>query len=280
MELESLFSLHFVTERIVSDGYAASMRNAIANLGRMLGSKPTVEDLTDQNLRRLASWVVSKKLSRATANRLLRSLIALANFARRSGFTTYRPDVSKVPEHRISPSCWTPEEFSRIVAQVRKMAPYWSAVMEAVLLVAYDTGLRIVDVIGIQLVDCDLNNRTVRVTEKKTGKRRQFVLHEQTLKAIARVREFQDTESLIPYPYHETNPLRKRLRSALEAAKLPHGRKDLFQKIRRGTVTLGAKAGLDPTKIAGHSAKWVTDTYYLDPTQETMDIANRLPRPK
>jgi hypothetical protein len=73
-----------------------------------------------------------------------------------------------------------------------------------------------------------------------------------------------------------------RFRLILKAAGLPHGRRDLFHKVRRTTATL-CEIHVGPgsaTKQLGHSSARVTEKY-IDPAQlpET-DITAKIPRPR
>lgn len=222
-------------------------------------------------------------MSRASANRVLRTLAALARFAYRRKLTGYRPDLQPLIEKRIRPVCWRHAELNRLLAAIRKLygdGP-WSRYLIASVLLCYDTAARIGDVLRIDPRDCDLRRRIVRYTEKKTGDRRAFVIAPETLAAVARVPKVEGVTTLIQYPYRFTNPLAKRLRRALVVAGLPSGRKDLFQKLRRTTLTRAKSAGMDPTEVAGHSAKWVTDTFYVDADEsKPIDVASQIPRPK
>lgn len=279
MTLFELLDGHYAVYRELSKGSLEGIRSAIRTLDRFLGRQSQVEDFSDELFVGLTAHLLTHGLARASVNRVLRTLGALARFANRRRLTTFRPDIEKIPEKRRAPEAWRTSELDRLIKSVGELygnSP-WGRVLAAVLLVAYDSGLRIIDVLGIQRRDCDLPQRIVRVTERKTGKPRAFVLHEQTLEVI---RSFACGERLIPYEFKETNPLRKRLREALKSAGLPAGRRDLFQKVRRTTATLSVGAGLDPTEVLGHSARWVTSAYYVDPhVTPAMDVASRLPRP-
>jgi integrase len=290
MTLIELLENHYSVHRIVSKSYDESIRNVIrayeqfrgAQADDPLAGKAVVTDLSDDRLNKFAAWLLKSGRSRATANKNLRTLIALANFARTHGFATYRPDVAKIPEARQTPVCWRPEEFARLIGAIhqRYKGGWWGRTLFAVVMVTYDTGLRLIDSLSIESNPEDFSRGVVYVTERKTQQRRSFVLHEETLAAVRNAFGAFQGGRVVRYPYKETNPLRKRLRAALATAELPTDRKQLFQKIRRLTANEARRAGLSATEVLGHSASWVTEKFYLDPdAAPPLDVANRIRRP-
>jgi integrase len=288
MKLTDIIDRKICIVRIVSEGYKKSLHSAVRSLAEFLGREPVIADLNDDVLNDLAAWVVTRGRSRPTANRIVRTLCVIARFARRKGLTTYRPDVEKLPEEKPVKASYRADEFARLLVASRRLygRTYWGCLLEATLLVCYDTGLRIIDVVTMPDGDCDLDRGIVRVHEKKTGNFRPFVIHQQTIDAIRMAwskmpPNHPKPPRLLPYPFKESQPLRKKLRCALVSAGMPSGRKTLFQAVRRTTATLGKSAGLDPQEILGHTSKWVTDRYYVDDTQTApMDVANQIPRPR
>lgn len=286
MKLILLFEQHYRIHRIVSANYEASIRNAIRKFETFLRLRTDaapdhvaeIADFSDENLNGLCAWLIGERLARPTANKILRTLCALARFARRRGLSSYRPEVERLIERAPRPVSWRPEELAKIVAGVREFygESYWGRTLLALINIYYETALRMIDALRLESTEPDLAAGRVFVTEKKTGKRRPFKVSDKTVAAIRRLGGTM--QNLIPYRFKETNPARKRYRKVLKAAGLPSGRKDLFQKIRVSTASLAHREGLDATAILGHSAKWVTTRYYLDPDLTApIDIANQLP---
>jgi integrase len=290
MTLVSLLESHYKVFRIVSEGYECSIRNVIRNYERFRSALPnapatfkaTIEDLSDDRLREFAAWLVATKRSRATVNKSLRTLIALANFAREHGLTTYRPDIAKLPEARQRPVAWRPEEFSALIGSIHKTfgnTP-WGSTLYVVVMLIYDTGVRVIDSLRLESTPAHFARNIVFVTERKTQKRRAFVIHEDTRKALLATYGAFTGGSVVKYGFRETQPLRRRLKQALAAADLPTDRKQLFQKIRRTTASEFNSRGGDARKLLGHSAQWVTESFYIDADSQTpMDAANSIPRP-
>lgn len=290
MTLIELLEEHYVVHRIVSVSYDASIRNVVRNFERYMRAahaksacwKCEISDLSDARLRGFAAWMIGRKRSRATVNKGLRTLMALANFARRADISDYRPDISKLPEARQRPISWRPEEFSKLIAAIHRVfgdTP-WGRLLFAVVMITYDTGVRLIDSLAVESNLSDWRKGIIYVTEQKTGKRRGYVLHPDTVKAVTVAFGTYTGGKLVKYPCKETNPLRTRLRKALESAGLSTDRRSLFQKIRRTTANEALRAGIDPTTLLGHSAVWVTKTFYLDPdAAEPMDVASRIRRP-
>lgn len=217
MKLIEMFERRYRVHRSLSRGTVAAYRSAIASLAEFLNKAPLVTDLTDEVVQNFTHWLLetrSRKLSRASINRILRTLAALARYAYRRKLTDVRLDVEKVPEKRQRPIAWKPKEFERLLKAVLKLYGHDPVGMclLALLLTIYDTGLRVIDALSIAVKDCDLPEGIVAVTEKKTGKRRQYRLHIQTLAAVCRARQMaKDTcgSALIPYPFRETNPQKR-----------------------------------------------------------------------
>jgi integrase len=283
MTLTELLENYYEIDRIVSDGYAASIKNAIRNFQRYKQTAAaTVEDLSDDELRGMATWMLKQKRSRATVNKNLRTLSALARFAYRRKLSAYRPDVEKLPERRPHPISWRPEELTKLINAIRCVFSdsWWGKTLLSVVLVAYDTALRLVDVLRIESNPQDFARGVVYVTERKTDRRRSYILHATTLKALHAAYGVFQGGRVFSYPYRETQPLRRRLRRCLAAAGLPTDRKCLFQMIRRTTANAARSAGMDASTVLGHSARWVTESYYLDPDAAApMDVANQIARP-
>jgi len=115
-------------------------------------------------------------------------------------------------------------------------------------LVYFQTAIRMRDVFALESTESDWAKGVVYLTEQKTGKRRAYVLDEDALRAL---RNIGGTWSKpVPYPYKETNP-----------------------------ATIAHNNGIDATQLLGHSARWVTQKYYLDSDMGTpMNVGAVLPK--
>lgn len=273
MLLDQFVDEVYAVYRQISAGTLEQLHVAVGHVGRSLARPPSLADLSDTLLSGMAGAMLKAGKSRSTVNKTLRLVLALARFARRRHLTDYRPDVEKIPEKRADPQAWTVAELGRLLAEAGRDA-VWGPTLTALLLLYYDTGLRCRD--ALNLPRADLAGDRLTLVERKTGKRRTFVLHSQTTAALAQL----SGDMLIPYGFVTVTPLRKALRRALKAAGLPTGRKDLFQRIRRTAATQCAASGGDATAFLGHSAAWVTNTFYLDRRHgRPTDVARYLPRP-
>ncbi len=279
MTLVDFLEQHYAVHRIVSVNYDASIRSGIRTFERYLttlaadeqGRKlrprtgpPVLADFSDAILLGLSAWMLGEAFSRPSVNRVLRTLCALAKFARRRGLTTYRPDVEKVPEKLPRPTAWRRDELRKIFRGIVKLYgdSAWGRRLLALMLIYRDTAVRAIDALRMESTPTDFAKGVLFVSEKKTGKRRGYELSKVTMRAI--VRNGGTAERPVPYPYKETQPIRKRLRRVLKAEGLPHGRRDLLQKLRRTTATIAHHEGQDATELLGHSARWVTQKYYID----------------
>lgn len=162
MLLTELLERHYVVHREVSAGYEASIRSAIRTFQAFMAAESgepvraaKLEDLSDESLNACAAYMIRKKLSRASANRVLRTLSALATFAFRRKLGTYRPDVEKVSERLPRPVCWRPEEMAKIVLGIYRLYgdEPWGKRLLAYTLVYFQTAIRMPAVPCNQLAD-------------------------------------------------------------------------------------------------------------------------------
>jgi integrase len=284
--LIELLEKHYILHREVSAGYEASIRSAIRTFEKFMAEESeqpirpaALEDLSDERLHACAAWMIRKKLARASANRVLRTLAAQATYAFRHKLSTYRPDLEKVAERLPRPVSWRPEEMAKIVLGIHKLYGNepWGKRLLAYTIVYFQTALRMRDIFSLESTPADWEKGVVFTTEHKTGKRRSYVLDSDALRALANIGA--TWQKPVPYPYKETQPARKRLRRVLKAEGMPNTRRDLFQKFRRTTATIAHNEGIDATQLLGHSARWVTEKYYLDADMATpMNVAAVLPK--
>ena len=267
-------------------------RVVLRNYSRFLGRSATLADLEDDQITRFLGWTLSKGRSPETANSSRCHLMALWNYAARKRHVEQFPEIKRVPTYKRAPVAWTPEEFGKIINAAGKAGKefmwrhtggirptlWWPAF----LLTIYDTGLRLGA--ALQLRCSDFNPATRRLfvraeTQKQRCDQVLFVDHA-TAELLGELIAATPRETLFPWR-GDVATICRHFRRILKAAGLPHGRRDLFHKIRRTTATL-CEIHVGPgsaTKQLGHSNTRVTEKY-LDPAQlpET-DITAKIPRP-
>lgn len=268
----------------------------IGRLCRFAGRQVGVSELTDELIAGHMAAMVAKGRSISTINKHRTNLCTLWRFAHRKKLVSTLPDVDKLREPKREPECWSMEEFGRILQAARQaegeigLTPagdWW----EALLLTLYDTAVRISALMLARREHFDPAGGWLKiVAESQKQKADQvFRLHPDTLAAIAKVKV--DVSGLVfPWqfdwkrridPNAPWRSLHRSYRRILKRAGLPHGKRDLFHKIRRTTATaiadqLGEAAA---QSYLGHSCAKVTAAYLDRSKIRGVRGVDVLPRP-
>jgi len=264
----------------------------LRHFDRYLGRPALLSDLDDDVVTGALGWKLqqSRSPSPATANKMRNHLLSLWRYAAMKRHVPEGPDVRPLKEYKRTPTAWTPEQFAKLLAasQVhgqhcrrigRMPARIW---WHCLLLVLYDTGIRIGAAHGLKVEDFDPESRRLLVPAEvqKQSADQVFILSEQTATALAEsVRAFP-REKLFPWPFSR-GLLYHRLNVLLKLAGLPHGRRDKFHRVRRTSATLAEVFAGQGTATAhlGHSSPKVTERY-IDPSFLPQNhVAEKLPRP-
>ena len=271
-------------------------RYALNRFARFLGRVPMMADLNDENISGCMAWTLNAcGLSKSSANGTRKHLLALWRYAVKRGLLDRLPsDVEKLKEPKRLPEAWTMEELGRIVEAARlhrtpktgmtyPPGKFWPAII----LTAYDTGLRIRAMLSVRRRNWDPTRRelTAESDAMKTGVSQVFFLSEQTGNAIQEMLANADAgqespELLFPWPIRKDG-IFDNYRRILKAAGVKIGPKNGFHKLRRTTAThLAAAVGMEAaSRQLGHSSIEMTRRY-VDPrfTAEHR-AAENLPRP-
>lgn len=255
-----------------SPSTAEGYENSLRRLGEMLERPPTLDDLSDDTLEDLIVWgVTTRKVANVTANGYARHILALWRFAYRKRLVDELPrDVEFLREYKANPECWSQEQLARLLrscsAEPGRITGiparlFWSALV----LVIYDTGIRIGALLSLRSADLDVETGWLRVPAdvQKDKEAQTFRLHQETL-ALLRETDPAGRTLLFPWPWHSlSKSFYPRIDAILKRAGLPHGKRDKFHKIRRTHATFYADvAGEDAAqKQLGHSSIQVTRNY-------------------
>ena len=200
LTLREFFETHYLPSRhLNANGLSAKQLTiAIRRFGVFIGHDARLSDLTEDNVTRFmaAGLKQEKPLSPVTINDRCRMLKTLWRFAVRKRFILVDDDnnllaVDWIPVDRTVPRAWTIEEMERLIQSARlargrflgvPAAKWWPAL----LLVLYDTGLRVTAALGSRFDEIDFPNkiRTVPPERQKTRCEQFFRLHDQTIEAI------------------------------------------------------------------------------------------------
>ncbi len=264
----------------------------ITGLNKISQKEVRLSDLTDQFVSDYLANGLKRGLAVPTINHKRRVILALCHLAYRKKFIKRMPDIDGLREYKRIPHCWSMEEFGRIIEAARQLKGPVASIKNnnpaqlwwpALLLVAYDTALRINAIRKIRWDNIDFENKTLFVPaqDQKHRADQSFTLHESTIDALRKIRPIKGL--VFYFPYYK-GVLTKYFRRIIEEAKVPtkKGTGTLFHMIRKTTATMIAdKLGRASAQdYLGHSAMSVT-MRYLDLTKiNHVQAVNVLPRPK
>jgi integrase/recombinase XerC len=271
---------------------------ASKKLCEFAGCEVIVDQLSEDLIERFAAWRLAQGQSAATVNKNITALCTLWRYAYRKRMVDDLPrDVAEVPELTRIPEAWTVDQFATLLDAASAQDPWTvcaapaSHFWRALLLVLYDTGLRITAVLKLSLSALDVSRRCLSVpAEVQKHKAAQaLVLDPHTVELLCTLPREAGDERLLPVPWGGRErgglpQLERWLKHILAAAGLPNGQRDLFQKIRRTNATCVANAtGNDEAaqKQLGHSSVSLTRRNYIDTRllDRRHDAASLIPRP-
>jgi len=289
LPLSELLRIYHRNNLNLSDESAQQIQVAINVFSRFLGAVPTVADLTKENLIEFMRWYCNKQgVAAPTANSKRKSLLTLWNYAASVGITAVPPKIPKVPEPERIPIVITFEQFERLLAAANALPGCWDGVPAGLywrifLLICWDSGCRLAEVMAAKLTDVDLQTGWWHVPpENRKGRRKYqlYRLHSQTLQAIRESIPPQ-RELLFPYPKCRRQVFID-FGKLLEAAGLPNDRWHKSHCIRRTAESYGAAArGVEwAAEAVGHSPA-VARRHYINPQIAPGPcLSGVLPRPK
>ncbi|MBX7073108.1 MAG: site-specific integrase [Pirellulales bacterium] len=274
--------------QVTRDEYRCSVRR----LNHFAQRDVLVNELTDAIVAGLLGHLLEKGASPATVNKHRRNLFAVWRFAHRRGAVDRLPTLDKLREPKRLVDAWTLEEFAQILASSKSMGGWVGNLparhfWPALLLTAFDTGARIDALMKATPLQLHLGRGILRIPAEHQKHRTDqvFFLHSDTTAALS-VIVAPEQEKIFPWPYEQNvrqwKALNRAYRGILLRAGLPHGRRDLFHKIRRTVATLIAARSNEHTasRFLGHSSVNITRAY-IDATQvEPINAIELLPRPK
>ena len=273
----------YIESRFVADGTVEQYAIAVELFIEWNQKDPPIHSLTEEQVSGWLRHYHALPRSAATVRRKRGYLITLWRFAADREWHR-EPIVRRIPspkrDKRI-PSSWSPEEMTRILKSCES-AVYpatWSPDMWVALTrTVYDTAHRVGCLTRVPMRDLDTASGILRVdaAHTKQSADTHHRLSPETLNAIEATRDL-GREYLFPW-VHRRNYLQRCFKRILKKSGLPHGRRDLFHKIRRTSYTqvaiqLGKAAAGDH---AGHSTDM--SEFYLDTTKlETVNAVDVLP---
>lgn len=291
LTLEEFLDQVYVPHHLgIEPGTITQYRGAIHLLNAHAGHAVRTDELGEALIVGLLSALLSGKFdgtprSPATVNSKRASLRALWRFAHRRSQAAEPMTLPRAKTPKRKPRAWTLAEMERIVTSCYA-APsrrgWEGAHWVAVVMTIYDTALRISALLQVRTSDLCLTRGLLRADaeEAKDDEEQVFTLHPQTLACLRDALAGGPRELVFPWPFHKRQ-IWPQFRRILDAAGLPHGRRDLFHKIRRTSGSwLESVRGGAATAHLGHSDRATTVAGYLDPaiTGVEVNAAELLPR--
>lgn len=242
---------------------------------QFLGRDPLLTDLTDEQVMSLMEWIVSKEnglgLSIRTANKTRDQLVALWGFLARKRIVEQFPDVPSLPEPIRDPVAWSRDELRTLWDLCENQrgticgipAGAWWLCLHSV---SWDSLERIGAVRQAiwSDVSADMQWMHFRAEIRKGRKRDQTSkLHPTTSALLAKIR---DPERDLVFPWHmDPSYLWTKYKAMRQSVGLSVDRMHSFHCLRRTGASFAEAAGIDASRLLGHSSRKVTERYYLSP---------------
>jgi integrase len=257
------------------------IRYTIVRFAKFLGRVPMVTDLNDAQVSEFLNWLLNvAELAVASVNGSRGHLLALWRYAVKRRLLNVLPsDVDKLKEPKRLPSAWTIDELALIIEAAKQCRSRRTGgvypshtFFPALILVGYNTGLRLRALLGIQLSGWDADRREITVDAEYMKHRvaQTFSVSEQAAEAIETMLESSLTPDeipafLFPWPVGK-EAIWETYRNIVKEAGLWKSSKDSFHKLRRTTAShLTAKLGIESAcRQLGHSSVEMTRRY-VDP---------------
>lgn len=227
-----------------------------------------LKDLNSKMLCDWQSWMRADEYAAPTIHHYIKWLLTMWRFAIKKRYLDDADDspadVELLKRPRRLPVAWSKEEIETLMAAAvethgRVLGIAAGRFWEAIISVAYDTGLRRAALIAIRLDELDMKSHLLRVPAERMKNlvEQIFVLSDRSIAAIAATLPPNGPARalLFPWPFRSPKSLDKRLRHILARAGLPTGRRDLWHRLRRTTASHIAAAAGEAAAIRqlGHS---------------------------
>ncbi len=254
---------------------------AIRHFGRFLGRSAAVADLNEDRISGFLSWFSDgRKLATVWSAR--KNLMALAAYAQRKGLLVEVPDVRPIQRDSGEvPTAYTVGDITQLISAAQNVkgriggipaGSFWPAFF----LTAFDTGARWSPLWALEWKDYRPPYILFRAEHSKSRKDQSLKISGQCIEAIEAIHK-PERRIIFDHPF-SCRARYNHVRKIFIAAGLPHGRRDLLQRIRRTTATLMHRRGADATAQLGHSSDAITRRHYLDASND-VQAADVLPRP-
>jgi integrase len=275
---ESWTAYQPVSER--DNDTAATEKGRAKHLKRLLGSRLcvelTVKDVDEYRTARLAEKTVrGKPPAPASLDREVELLKRMLNYAVACGSLASNPiaAVKLLRKPNVRRSVLDDDGF-------RMLYEAAEPTLQPILLVAFDTGMRLREVLDLRWSQLDLKVGTVKLAaeDTKTEEPRTVFLTARVRKALETHPRFLKSEYVFTNPETESSwkDVRKMFRRALKAAGLAGV---WFHDLRRSFVTQARRRGVPESvvmKMSGHRTRAVFDRYNIVEEDDLREAVRRI----
>lgn len=268
--LETLVA-RYALEKDIEPATAAWLKTVVRRYGAHLNRAATIEDLNDDAVNAWLAALMAQGKSRTTVKGYRGGLVMLWRLLSKAGEADAPKRLRTVKAPKPIPCAWTLGEVARLLAQAQGMGGYYrcgthrGAYWEAMVLVLWESALRIGDVLKLRWEDIS-ENGVVVVRQKKTHWPHVFRLSEKCLAAVERIR--RPNEEVIFGGIVSRDWVFVTMKKISTAAGLRGGTK----KIRKSAAT--AVERIQPgaaTILLGHKTGTMARDYYVDPRLVALD---------
>ncbi len=263
-------------------------RTKIRQFEKFLGRPVLINELNDTLVASFLNDRVDAGLRKVTVNVCRAHILAIWRLAVELGQVVERPSIKKLRATHDEPDSWTEDEFRSILKHCDRLATQpplgglpADAVMRAVLLLAYWTGLRRGTLWKLKWNNIDVEQRWLSVPGElmKSGRGKKLRFGTDAAEAL---RAIQVAEAASVLPKLDWHRFYTDFDLVLAAAGVPPStrvRMTKLHKVRRTTATLLAmREGIGAAStLLGHSSEQMTRRY-VDPSKlPGNDMTNVLP---
>lgn len=259
------FAYRYWATRDASIGWQNQLRYVVVHFSKFIGRPATFDDLTVDNVNAWIAEMCASKLSKQSCRSKRRVLLVLWRAAADRDLAPMLPErkIRKVKAPPLIPKAWTADEMRRLIATCRELrgprngdfpARFWLAFV----LVAYNTGLRLSDLVRLRFDDIGADGGFT-IIQQKTGFPVTCHLKPATLAAVANLAGRGDRI----FAYH-LQTMQAQFKHIVRRAGLVGSIKTL----RRTAATLCecATPG-SASALLGHRDPALAVRHYLDPRQ-------------
>lgn len=269
-DLRELCEEHYfrLNQRIRDEKTRKQYRIALADFEHAVGSRPTLDDLSDDNICRLIVFLQNRHLAVKTVNERVGRITALWRWLAKRGHVTCWPTTVAIPEPERVPVAWMRDDLARLFAAFDSERVLISGVpspdwWRSLHFVFWDSGERISALLQCEWSHLDGDWLVVPAELRKARRRDMaYLLAGDTIAALERIRE-PARSRIWPWPY-SPDYLWTRYRIIRRRAGLPTDRRSSFHRMRKSVASHFAAAGGDAMELFQHCSRKVT-MRYLDP---------------